>query len=223
MPTLHTQTLPVTIDAPLSQVATDLADPTTHPSWATEFYAGPVRPAPDGEFIAPVPMMGGQVRHKLDADPARGILDLYYAPWRTLWPPHPGPAGPQRRRGRRAVDPGPFPRRHRPGLAARPGRHDPRTPGPQAPPRNPATHQHTSNPLGDRPANPAPTRPRGRAAASSWAFHRACYRARNGCARRSTCDRSQSDTIVGSLVKQAVARHSEAGGYQAERRAHGLR
>jgi hypothetical protein len=81
MPTLHTQTLPVTIDAPLSQVATDLADPTTHPSWATEFYAGPVRPAPDGEFIAPVPMMGGQVRHKLDADPARGILDLYYAPW----------------------------------------------------------------------------------------------------------------------------------------------
>ena len=107
MATLHTRTLTVTIDAPLAQVATDLADPTTHPNWATEFYAGPVRPASGGEFIAPVPMMGGQVRHKLDADPARGILDLYYAPQGAPYGPHPGPAGPQRRWGRRAVDPGP--------------------------------------------------------------------------------------------------------------------
>ncbi len=80
MATLHTRTLTVTIDAPLAQVAADLADPTTHPQWATEFYAGPVRPTAGGEFVAPVPMMGGQVRHKLDADLARGILDLYFAP-----------------------------------------------------------------------------------------------------------------------------------------------
>lgn len=90
MATLHTHTLTVTIDAPLAQVATDLADPTTHPSWATEFYAGPVRPAAGGEFVAPVPMMGGQVRHKIDADIARGILDLYYAPsGRPYGPPIP--------------------------------------------------------------------------------------------------------------------------------------
>jgi hypothetical protein len=80
MATLHTHTLTVTIDAPLVKVATDLADPTTHPSWATEFYAGPVRPAGGGEFVAPVPMMGGEVRHRIDADTARGIVDLYFAP-----------------------------------------------------------------------------------------------------------------------------------------------
>jgi hypothetical protein len=80
MATMHTHTLTVTIDAPLAQVAADLGDPTTHPEWATEFYAGPVRPTPGGEFVATVPMMGGQVRHKIDADIARGILDLYFAP-----------------------------------------------------------------------------------------------------------------------------------------------
>jgi hypothetical protein len=80
MATLHTHTLTVTIDAPLAQVAADLADPTTHPEWATEFYAGPVRPTEAGEFIAPVPMMGGEVRHRIDADIARGIVDLYFAP-----------------------------------------------------------------------------------------------------------------------------------------------
>jgi hypothetical protein len=80
MATLPTHTVTVTIDAPLAQVAADLADPTTHPSWATEFYAGPVRPAEGREFIAPVPMMGGEVRHRIDADISRGILDLYFAP-----------------------------------------------------------------------------------------------------------------------------------------------
>ena len=80
MTTLQTHTVTVTIDAPLAQVAADLADPTTHPSWATEFYAGPVRPAAGGDFTAPVPMMGGQVRHRIDADISRGILDLYFAP-----------------------------------------------------------------------------------------------------------------------------------------------
>ncbi len=90
MATLHTVTVTVTIDAPLAQVATDLADPTTHPAWATEFYAGPVRPAEGGEFVAPVPMMGGEVRHKIDADIARGILDLYFAaPGAPYGPPIP--------------------------------------------------------------------------------------------------------------------------------------
>jgi hypothetical protein len=80
MATLQTHTVTVTIDAPLVKVAADLADPTTHPEWATEFYAGPVHPTESGEFTAPVPMMGGEVRNKIDADIARGILDLYYAP-----------------------------------------------------------------------------------------------------------------------------------------------
>jgi hypothetical protein len=80
MATLQTHTVTVTIDAPLVKVAADLADPTTHPAWATEFYAGPVHPAGGGEFTAPVPMLGGEVRHRIDADIARGILDLYYAP-----------------------------------------------------------------------------------------------------------------------------------------------
>jgi hypothetical protein len=80
MATLETHTVTVTIDAPLAQVAADLADPTTHPSWATEFYGGAVRPAEGGEFTAPVPMMGGEVRHKINADIQKGILDLYFAP-----------------------------------------------------------------------------------------------------------------------------------------------
>jgi hypothetical protein len=79
MATLQTRTIAVTIDAPLAQVAADLADPTTHPSWATEFYAGPVRPAAGGEFTASVPMMGGEIHHRIDADTSRGILDLYFA------------------------------------------------------------------------------------------------------------------------------------------------
>jgi hypothetical protein len=69
------------------KVAADLADPTTHPDWATEFYAGPVRPAAGGDFIAPVPMMGGQVRHKIDADIAQGLLDLYFAPQGAAYGP----------------------------------------------------------------------------------------------------------------------------------------
>ena len=87
MATLETHTVTVTIDAPLATVAADLADPTTHPDWATEFYAGPVRPAASGDFIAPVPMMGGQVRHRIDADIARGLLDLYFAPQGAAYGP----------------------------------------------------------------------------------------------------------------------------------------
>ena len=87
MATLETHTVTVTIDAPLATVAADLADPTTHPSWATEFYAGPVRPAAGGDFTAPVPMLGGEVRHRIDADISRGILDLYFAPQGAAYGP----------------------------------------------------------------------------------------------------------------------------------------
>jgi hypothetical protein len=87
MATLETHTLTVTIDAPLATVAADLADPTTHHHWATEFFAGPVRPGDNGEFIAPVPMMGGEVRHRIDADVERGNLDLSFAPPGAAWGP----------------------------------------------------------------------------------------------------------------------------------------
>jgi hypothetical protein len=87
MATLETHTVTVTIDAPLATVAADLADPTTHHQWATEFFAGPVRPGEGGEFIAPVPMLGGEVRHRIDADVGRGILDLYFAPDGAPWGP----------------------------------------------------------------------------------------------------------------------------------------
>jgi hypothetical protein len=49
MATLHTHTL--TVDTPVVKVAADLADPTTHPEWATEFYAGPVRLVPNGDGV----------------------------------------------------------------------------------------------------------------------------------------------------------------------------
>lgn len=134
MATLQTHTVTITINAPLAQVAADLADPTTHPQWATEFYAGPVRPTEGGEFIAPVPMMGGQVRHKIDADIARGILDLYFAPQerpmahpsRSGWSPMatgstccgpwPGSRGSATRPGSRASPP--WPASSRPSSAA---------------------------------------------------------------------------------------------------------
>jgi hypothetical protein len=87
MATLETHTVTVAIDAPLATVAADLADPTTHHQWATEFFAGPVRPGEGGEFIAPVPMLGGEVRHRIDADVERGILDLYFAPQGAAYGP----------------------------------------------------------------------------------------------------------------------------------------
>lgn len=118
MATLQTHTVTITINAPLAQVAADLADPTTHPQWATEFYAGPVRPTEGGEFIAPVPMMGGQVRHKIDADIARGILDLYFAPQERPMA-HPSRSGwSPMATGSTCCGPWPGSRGQRPGLAA---------------------------------------------------------------------------------------------------------
>ena len=78
--TTQTHTLSVTIDAPYERVAADLADPATHPEWGTEFFAGPARPAGDGEIVAPVPMMGGEARMRVEADVARGLVDIYLAP-----------------------------------------------------------------------------------------------------------------------------------------------
>jgi hypothetical protein len=47
---------------------------------STEFFEGAARPGDDGEVIATVPRMGGDVRAKVDADLAAGRIDLYLAP-----------------------------------------------------------------------------------------------------------------------------------------------
>lgn len=80
MPTLSTSTVSVTIDAPLAQVAADLADPTTHPEWATEFFASPATRLETGDYQVTVPRMGGDARMRVDADAGSGRIDLYLAP-----------------------------------------------------------------------------------------------------------------------------------------------
>lgn len=80
MPTLETRTLVVTIEAPFERVAEDLADPAAHPQWGTEFFAGAAEPQPDGSYRVTVPRLGGPARFKVDADLARGLIDLYLAP-----------------------------------------------------------------------------------------------------------------------------------------------
>lgn len=80
MATLVTETVRVTIDAPFEQVASDLADPTAHPEWATEFFAGPIKAIAEDEVVVTVPRMGGEVQMKVDADVASGRIDLYLAP-----------------------------------------------------------------------------------------------------------------------------------------------
>jgi hypothetical protein len=80
MTTTTTTTLSVTIDAPPERVTADLADPATHPEWATEFFAGPATALGPGEVRAPVPLMGGNARMRVEADVPRGIVDLHLAP-----------------------------------------------------------------------------------------------------------------------------------------------
>jgi hypothetical protein len=80
MPTMITETVRITIDAPFDRVVSDLTDPATHPEWGTDFFAGKSRPAGDSEVVATVPRMGGEVRMKVEADPAAGRIDLYLAP-----------------------------------------------------------------------------------------------------------------------------------------------
>jgi hypothetical protein len=77
----ETRTLTVSIDADFHKVAADLADPMTHPDWAHQFFAGPATPTDaKSEVLAQVPMMGGTVRYKIEADVANGLFDLYLAP-----------------------------------------------------------------------------------------------------------------------------------------------
>lgn len=80
MPTLHTKTLTVTIDAPFEQVAKYLADPANAHEWATEFFAAPLRPTSNGEWIASVPVMGGETRYRQDVDLEHGLIDVFLAP-----------------------------------------------------------------------------------------------------------------------------------------------
>lgn len=80
MATLVTETVRVTIDAPFEKVVSDLADPSTHHEWGTEFFSGPPQLLGNGEMAVTVPRMGGEVRMKVDADPASGRIDLYLAP-----------------------------------------------------------------------------------------------------------------------------------------------
>lgn len=87
MATLETRTLTVTIDAPLQTVAEDLADPATHPIWATDFFASPATPLGEGEVRVDVPRMGGPSRMKISADIDQGRIDIYLAP-------NEGPFGP---------------------------------------------------------------------------------------------------------------------------------
>lgn len=80
MTTLVTETVRITIDAPFEQVVADLADPSTHHEWGTEFFATPARPTADGEVVATVPRMGGEVRMRIDAHLDCGLIDIYLAP-----------------------------------------------------------------------------------------------------------------------------------------------
>jgi Polyketide cyclase / dehydrase and lipid transport. len=80
MTTLTTETLRVTIDAPYGKVTSYLADPGSAHEWATEFFAGPLRKAGADEWVALVPMMGGEVRYRQDTHWERGVIDVYLAP-----------------------------------------------------------------------------------------------------------------------------------------------
>jgi len=80
MPTMPTETLTVTIDAPVEVVTTDLADPAAQPEWATEFFSSPAVQGADDVWTVNVPMMGGEVTMKIDADIACGRIDMYLAP-----------------------------------------------------------------------------------------------------------------------------------------------
>lgn len=80
MTIFESRTLTVAIDAPFEKVMSDLADPMTHPEWAKEFFSGSAEKTGDGYVLAPVPMMGGTIKFKIQANIVLGILDLYLAP-----------------------------------------------------------------------------------------------------------------------------------------------
>jgi hypothetical protein len=80
MATMQTRTISVTIDAPFERVVADLVDPSTHPEWATRFFAGPAVLAEDGMYEVDVPTMGGRTRVSVEADVGRGVIDVFLAP-----------------------------------------------------------------------------------------------------------------------------------------------
>ena len=74
-----TQTLAVDIAAPFAKVVAELAEPMSHPSWATEFFQGPAEEAEGGQVRVNVPRLGGPCRMRIDAMPNFGIVDIYIA------------------------------------------------------------------------------------------------------------------------------------------------
>lgn len=80
MTTLETATLTVTIDAAFDKVANDLADPMTHPEWATAFFSGKPEPIGENEYRLSSPVMGGEINYRVEADPGRGAYDLFVTP-----------------------------------------------------------------------------------------------------------------------------------------------
>ncbi len=80
MTTLETATVTVTIDAPLETVSADIADPSSHLEWATEFFSGSAEDKGDGTWQMNVARMGGPVLMRIDGDTALGVIDMYLAP-----------------------------------------------------------------------------------------------------------------------------------------------
>ena len=68
MKTLVTETMKVTVEAAFEQVAKDLADPSTHPEWGTEFFNGTAEIDEKGTVWVNVPAMGGKARSEVKAD-----------------------------------------------------------------------------------------------------------------------------------------------------------
>ena len=80
MTVFESKTLTITINAPFKKVMSDLADPMTHPEWATEFFSGSAEKTDYDYVLVPVPMMGGIIKFKVEADILLGNLDLYLTP-----------------------------------------------------------------------------------------------------------------------------------------------
>jgi len=75
----QTQTITADIDAPLEAVISELANPMSHPSWATAFFEGEAEAVTDSEVRVTVPLMGGPCRMRIDADVDHGIIDIFLA------------------------------------------------------------------------------------------------------------------------------------------------
>ena len=80
MSTRQTSTISVTIDAPFEGVVEDLADPATHPEWATQFFAGPATKLADGTYEVQIPSLGGAARMSSEVESRLGVIDLFLAP-----------------------------------------------------------------------------------------------------------------------------------------------